>query len=167
MKVENEKISRMNVEESTWAFVSLLIKNISKFCLIFSECGNCKHPYFIGEVRIFSLRCSWVKSTKSHLILGPCTQQKQAVRTHQERSTSPTFLPMFFEIGTDPSFFPMSVKPTNNNNNLSPEQFLDSYITVRYGFEHALSQYRSLIVKIGPLPRRCFVTSTQPSKLGP
>ena len=39
-------------------FVSLQIQNISNFCLIFSECGNCKHPYFIGEVRIFSSRYS-------------------------------------------------------------------------------------------------------------
>ena len=151
----------MNVEESTWAFVSLRIKSISKFCLIFSECGNCKHPYFIGEVRIFSLRYSWVKWTKPHLILGSCTQQKQAVRTHQERITSPTFLPMFFEIGSDPSFFQMSPKPTNNNNNnLGPEQFLDSNMTVRYYLEHALSQYRSFTLKIGPVPRKCNVNAT-------
>ena len=55
-------------------------------------------------------------------------------------------------------FFPMSGKPTkNNNNNSGPEQFLDSY---SYSFEHALAQYRSLILKIGPVPRRCIANPT-------
>ena len=58
MKVENTKVTRMNAEESISSFVSLQINDISEFCLIFSVCDNCKYPYFIDRVSIFSLRYS-------------------------------------------------------------------------------------------------------------
>ena len=53
--------------------------------------------------------------------------------------------------------------PQSRKKNFGPEQFLDSYITMRYNFEHELAQYRSVLLKIGPVPRGCIVNANLPN----
>ena len=82
-----------------------------------------------------------LKLNRRKEILGPFTLRKNWVHTRQEKSTDLTFLPVDLGMGKDPCFFrfwghrhlwPQNQKKTG------PDQFLDSYLSLRNNFANGM-----------------------------
>ena len=115
--------------------------------------------YFVFKV-VLSLGCSLSAKmwTKPHLILDPSTQQQHPVRTHQERRTNSSFLPvltmriMFFRDWYRPPIFPVFPK---REKRLVQSSFL--ILTARCVIIFSMG-LRST-VKIGPVPLACCIVN--------